>query len=278
VFEDSAALFSAPAPVREAASFSRASGNRGYIRLGGESLDPDKPADVKEAFNIGLELAADDPELLARAPFRSANLWPDLPGFRDTMLDYFNRVWRLGCDLHRGFVLDLGLDRDFFEASLDKPIATLRLLHYPPVKGPQPDGQLGAGLASNLVPSTVKEFRVANPRVKLSLTLFNTGEEIQSAVANGEADLGIGFDFTKDGNLKVLARAVGRLGAVMAPNHPLAKRSSIRLPTASTIRLSSPTAAARSGPISTPPSPARPSTCNRSSRPMRSRSCAMLRC
>jgi DNA-binding transcriptional LysR family regulator len=86
-----------------------------------------------------------------------------------------------------------------------------------------------SGLASNLVPNQVKEFRAANPRVKLNLTLFNTGAEIQLAVASGEADLGIGFDFGKDSNLKVLARAVGRLGAVMAPNHPLAKRSSIRL-------------------------------------------------
>jgi DNA-binding transcriptional LysR family regulator len=86
-----------------------------------------------------------------------------------------------------------------------------------------------SGLASNLVPGTVKEFRLTNPRVKLILTLFTTGEEIQSAVANGEADLGIGFDFTKDSNLKVLARAVGKLGAVMAPNHPLAKRAGIRL-------------------------------------------------
>ena len=145
VFESSAALFSAPASVREAVSFSGASGNRGYIRLGGETLDPGKPADLKEAFNIGLELAPDDPELLARAPFRSVNLWPDLPGFRDAMLDYFNRVWRLGRELHRGFALDLGLDRDFFETNLDKPIATLRLLHYPPVEGPLPDGQLGAG-------------------------------------------------------------------------------------------------------------------------------------
>jgi DNA-binding transcriptional LysR family regulator len=86
-----------------------------------------------------------------------------------------------------------------------------------------------SGLASNLVPGTVKEFRVANPRVKLSLMLLNTGAEIQSAVASGEADLGIGFDFSKDSSLKVLARAVARLGAVMAPNHPLAKRNSIRL-------------------------------------------------
>jgi isopenicillin N synthase-like dioxygenase len=146
VFEMSAAFFAGPASIREAASFSGPGDNRGYIRLGGETLDPGKPADVKEAFNIGLELAPDDPDPLARAPFRAANLWPDIPGFRDTMLDYFNRVWRLGRDLHRGFALDLGLEPDFFETRLDKPNATLRLLHYPPVARPLPDGQLGAGV------------------------------------------------------------------------------------------------------------------------------------
>ncbi len=145
VFEASVAFFAGPASIREATSFSGPGGNRGYIKLGGEALDPSKPPDFKEAFNIGLELAADDPELLARAPFRAANLWPDVPDFRGTMLDYFDRVWRLGRDLHRGFALDLGLDPDFFETRLDKPIATLRLLHYPPVSKPPSDGQLGAG-------------------------------------------------------------------------------------------------------------------------------------
>jgi hypothetical protein len=43
------------------------------------------------------------------------------------------------------------------------------------------------------------------------------------------ADLGIGFDFTRGSHLKVLARAAGKLGAVMAPSHPLAKRNQIRL-------------------------------------------------
>jgi DNA-binding transcriptional LysR family regulator len=86
-----------------------------------------------------------------------------------------------------------------------------------------------SGLASNLVPGTVKQFRAANPRVRLTLLLLATGEDIQSAVTAGEADLGIGFDFAKDSNLKVLARATAKLGAVMAPTHPLAKRGSIRL-------------------------------------------------
>ena len=96
VFQTSAAFFAGPASIREATSFSGPGGNRGYIRLGGETLDPGKPPDVKEAFNIGLELAPDDPELLAGAPFRAPNLWPDTPGFRATMIDYFNRLWRLG--------------------------------------------------------------------------------------------------------------------------------------------------------------------------------------
>jgi isopenicillin N synthase-like dioxygenase len=146
VFDISRTFFSSPASVKDAAAFSGPSGNRGYIKLGGESLDPTRLSDLKEAFNIGLELAPDDPELVAGARFRAANLWPETPGFRETMLDYFNRVWRLGCDLHRGFALDLGLEPDFFESKLNRPIATLRLLHYPPVTAPPAEGQLGAGV------------------------------------------------------------------------------------------------------------------------------------
>jgi isopenicillin N synthase-like dioxygenase len=146
VFDTSRTFFSNPSSVKEAAAFSGPSGNRGYIRFGGEALDPTKPSDLKEAFNIGLDLPPDDVELLAGARFRAANLWPDVAGFRETMLEYFNRVWRLGCDLHRGLALDLGLDPDFFESKLDRPIATLRLLHYPPVTVPVSKGQLGAGV------------------------------------------------------------------------------------------------------------------------------------
>jgi isopenicillin N synthase-like dioxygenase len=146
VFDTSAAFFTGPASVRDAVSFDGPGSNRGYIRLGGETLDPGKPPDVKEAFNIGLELAPDDPELVAGVAFRAANLWPEMPDFRATMLDYFNQVWRLGRDLHRGFALDLGLDPDFFESKLDRPNATLRLLHYPPSEKPLSGGQLGAGV------------------------------------------------------------------------------------------------------------------------------------
>jgi isopenicillin N synthase-like dioxygenase len=146
VFRAAAAFFAAPASIKNKARFSGPAANRGFIGLGGETLDPGKPPDVKEAFNIGLELAADDPDLLANRPFRARNLWPNMPGFRATMLDYFNRMWGLGRTLHRGFALDLGLDPAFFEDKFVKPMATLRLLHYPPSHRPLAQGQLGAGV------------------------------------------------------------------------------------------------------------------------------------
>jgi isopenicillin N synthase-like dioxygenase len=145
VFDVAAAFFAAPAQVKDAAAFSGTGGNRGYIRLGAERLDPAKPPDVKEAFNIGLELAPDDPDLIAGKLFRAPNVWPAVAEFRAVMLDYFERMWRLGVLLHRAFARDLGLDPAFFADRFRKPMATLRLLHYPPSDAPLAEGQLGAG-------------------------------------------------------------------------------------------------------------------------------------
>jgi isopenicillin N synthase-like dioxygenase len=122
-----------------------AASNRGYVPMKGEALDPGKPADLKEAYNIGLELPDDDPELREGRLFRATNLWPDLPGFRDTMSAYFAACHALGRSLHRAFAVDLGLAETHFEDKLDRPMAVLRLLHYPPAPERAEAGQLGAG-------------------------------------------------------------------------------------------------------------------------------------
>jgi isopenicillin N synthase-like dioxygenase len=144
VFATAATFFALPEAKKRAVLYT-AAGNRGYVPMKGEALDPTRPADLKEAFNIGLELPPDDPDLLAGRGFRAANLWPDLPGFRDTMLAYFDACHALGRLLHRAFAIDLGLAPDFFEAKLDRPMAVLRLLHYPPAPERAELGQLGAG-------------------------------------------------------------------------------------------------------------------------------------
>ncbi len=145
IFEQGRRLFAAPDPVRAAVHLGPETGNRGYVPLGGEALDPSKPADLKQAFNVGLELAPDDPELLAGAMFRAPNLWPDVPGFRAGVLAYFDAVWAVGRRLHQAFAVDLGLPAGYFEDKLDRPMATLRLLHYPARPAAMQPGQMGAG-------------------------------------------------------------------------------------------------------------------------------------
>ena len=119
--------------------------NRGWTAEGSENLDDTTTqVDRKEAFNIGLDMAADDPRILSGEPFRGINHWPEnLPGFRETALAYFDAVHRLGIDLHRPIALDLGLEEQYFASSLDAPLATLRMLRYP---GGRRDGDaIGAG-------------------------------------------------------------------------------------------------------------------------------------
>jgi isopenicillin N synthase-like dioxygenase len=144
-FRKSREFFALGQSQKDEVSFFHSPHNRGYIGFLKEALDATKPPDLKEAFNIGLELAPDDRELLAGVPFRGSNLWPGDAEFRDIMLAYFDAVWKLGRQLHRAFALDLKLLPDFFEDKLDKPMATLRLLHYLPHPQTFEAGQLGAG-------------------------------------------------------------------------------------------------------------------------------------
>lgn len=145
LFSEARRFFSASPEIKAAASITHSPHNRGYVAMGEEVLDPDMPADLKEAYNIGLEIAADDRELMAGVPFRGLNLWPDLPDWRENMLDYYDRCWSLGMALHRAFAIDLGLPESYFAPMFDRPMATLRLLRYPPqIENPEP-GQIGAG-------------------------------------------------------------------------------------------------------------------------------------
>lgn len=88
---------------------------------------------------------------------------------------------------------------------------------------------LMGGLAANLIPRAISEFREQNPRVELKLSLLATGEAILDAVERGDAELGLGFDFEKRSTVRVVHSAVGRLGAVMNPRHPLANEVELRL-------------------------------------------------
>ena len=148
VFAQSTRFFAQELVAKDALSIRHSPHNRGYVALCEERLDASKPGDVKAAFNIGFDLPPDHPEVLAGKPFRGVNVWPDataLPDFRGTMLAYFKACHALGMILHHALTHDLGVSENFFDDKLDQPLATLRLLHYPPRPDHIDAGQMGAG-------------------------------------------------------------------------------------------------------------------------------------
>lgn len=144
-FERSRSFFALPLEEKAKVAIDRIGNNRGYAGFKTEALDPTKPGDLKEAFNVGLELGPDHPEIRAGVPFRGRNGWPADPRFRETLLAYFAAAQALGERLHRAFAADLGLPPDFFADKIDRPMSTLRLLHYPPQPADAAAGQIGAG-------------------------------------------------------------------------------------------------------------------------------------
>lgn len=133
VFSQADALFALPEEEKRKLDIRLSPHNRGWAATGSEALDETSgQMDQKEAYNVGFDLATDDPRVLAAEPFRGVNVWPELPGFRDTMLGYYDAALSLGVALHAAFEEELGLPRGFFAPYFTEPMATLRVLRYPP--------------------------------------------------------------------------------------------------------------------------------------------------
>lgn len=148
VFSRADAFFALPEAQKRPLDIRRNAHNRGWASQGSEALDAQSgQMDRKEAFNVGLDLAPDDPRVLAGEAFRGVNIWPDLPGFRDAMLEYYDAAQALGVALHGALAADLNLPEGYFAPHFSAPMATLRVLRYP---APDPENPgIGAGAHSD---------------------------------------------------------------------------------------------------------------------------------
>ncbi len=146
VFAEAERFFALPAAQKADVDKAKSPANRGYEPLAGQTLEAGAPPDLKEGFYIGPEIAADDPRVLAGKFNQGPNQWPaGVPDFRSTMERYFSEMLALGTCLMGGLALSLELAEDHFATFCREPIATLRLLHYPPQPATAAPGQKGAG-------------------------------------------------------------------------------------------------------------------------------------
>ena len=116
---------------------------RGYFPVRGE-LTRGKP-DLKEGLYFGAELSDDHPRVAAGTPLHGRNLFPELPGFRATVLDYIGAMTRLGHTMMEGLGLSLGLDASYFHDRYTRdPLTLFRIFNYP-AREPAAEPEWGVG-------------------------------------------------------------------------------------------------------------------------------------
>jgi DNA-binding transcriptional LysR family regulator len=84
------------------------------------------------------------------------------------------------------------------------------------------------GLCHRIVPAAIAALAVRAPRVSIGVDILRT-EEIPDAVAHGDAHLGLAFEVKPRPDLRRIAVARFRLGAVVTPASPLASKASVTL-------------------------------------------------
>ncbi|CAD5108971.1 LysR family transcriptional regulator [Zestomonas carbonaria] len=82
------------------------------------------------------------------------------------------------------------------------------------------------GVTADLLPCVLKGMRERYPQVTIGVTLLGS-QAIPEAVLSGSADLGLAFALPRCAELQQLCVGHFRLGAIVAPGHPLASQHEV---------------------------------------------------
>lgn len=106
--------------------------HRGYVPFEENGADFPRRMNMNEAWDMSFEAPADHPDHLAGWRMTGPNVWPDLPGWRETVSAYYDAVFALGLRMLDGLALELGVDPDALRKNITCPTSQLRLLRYVP--------------------------------------------------------------------------------------------------------------------------------------------------
>jgi isopenicillin N synthase-like dioxygenase len=115
---------------------------RGFMPQG-INQHPGYAPDLKESYEVGVDLPLTDPDVAAGRPLHGPNRWPpDFPELKETSEAYFAAATGLGTRLLRPIARSVGMPEDYFFQFAKKPMVQMRLFHYPP-QPPVTNAQFG---------------------------------------------------------------------------------------------------------------------------------------
>jgi isopenicillin N synthase-like dioxygenase len=177
------AFFALPLDEKMRTYIGNSRNHRGYVPVG-EEVFSGGTVDLKEAFDLGRDLPADDPDHLA-GRMLGPNQWPDVPGFAAACTAWYEAVMALGRTLLSGFALALGERADVFDRHVTKPPSQLRLIHYPH----DPDAVDATGIGAH---TDYECFTILKPTAPGLEVLNGAGEWIDVPPRDGAFVVNIG--------------------------------------------------------------------------------------
>ena len=211
-FKAAETFFALPLPDKKAVSITQSEAMRGYTALLEENTNPDNKGDLLEGFDLALDLPEDDPDVRAGVFGYAPNQWPsDMEAFRKALVDYHGAARVVGERIFRAFALALELPEDFFLTKITKPMAHMRVLHYPPQEGTIDENQIGIGAHSDYECFTM----LATDDVPALQVLNSAGEWIQAPPMEGAFIVNVGdlmARWTNDYFQSTVHRAINNSG------------------------------------------------------------------
>lgn len=104
--------------------------HRGYVPFEENGSDFPKVINFNEAWDMSYEAPDDHPDYVAGWRMTGPNVWPDIPGWKDTVSAYYDAVFNLGLRLLDALALELGVATEELTQHITYPTSQLRMLRY----------------------------------------------------------------------------------------------------------------------------------------------------
>ena len=123
--------------------------HRGYVPFEENGSNFPQTINFNEAWDMSYEAPADHPDHLAGWRMTGPNVWPELPGWKETVSGYYDAVFGLGLRLLDALALELGVESEELTRHITYPTSQLRLLRYVPNEMPANSNVVGIAAHSD---------------------------------------------------------------------------------------------------------------------------------